>query len=209
MAEWRLIKDAGQVDEDEGSWSTGFKAAFADWRLYVFALMFFCVLVTTSTQNFFPAVVQTLGFSKINTLLLTVPPYAVGAVVCVLNNLSADARRNSSFHIMWPLAVAIAGFVIGAATLNTGARYFAMILMIAGGHGANAVVVAWAQKTMLRPRIKRAAAVAFVNAFGNSAQVCGTRRLASYDQANTDDNRSSHRTCTRLLPRLATYWPCP
>lgn len=44
-------------------------------------------------------------------------------------------------------------------------------LMIGGGHGSNAVLVAWAQKTMLRPRIKRAAAVAFINAFGNIAQV--------------------------------------
>lgn len=44
-------------------------------------------------------------------------------------------------------------------------------LMIGGGHGSNAVLVAWAQKTMLRPRIKRAAAVAFINAIGNTSQV--------------------------------------
>lgn len=44
-------------------------------------------------------------------------------------------------------------------------------LMIGGGHGSNAVLVAWAQKTMLRPRIKRAAAVAFINAVGNISQV--------------------------------------
>jgi hypothetical protein len=69
------------------------------------------------------------------------------------------------------MTIAIAGFVIGAASLNTGARYFAMVLMIAGGHGADAVVIAWVAKTMLRPRMKRAAAVAFVNACGNVAQV--------------------------------------
>lgn len=77
---------------------------------------------------------------------------------------------------MWPLAVAILGFVVAAASLNTGARYFAMVLMIAGGHGANAVVLAWTQKTLLRPRIKRASAVAFVNAFGQSHQ-CMARVL--------------------------------
>ena len=43
--------------------------------------------------------------------------------------------------------------------------------MIAGGHGANAVTLAWVQKTLMRPRIKRAASVSFVNAFGNIAQV--------------------------------------
>ncbi|KAJ3955800.1 hypothetical protein N0V92_007673 [Colletotrichum tropicale] len=33
VAEWRLIQDAGQVDEDEEAWSHGFKLAFKDWRV--------------------------------------------------------------------------------------------------------------------------------------------------------------------------------
>ena len=172
VAEHRLYQDAaGNVDEDSISWLIGFKQAFTDWRLYAFAVMFHCVLVTTSTQNFFPTVVDTLGFGRVNTLLLTVPPYAVGVVITIINNYFADRLRNSSFNVMWPLAVSIVGFAVGAGTLNVGARYFAMVLMIGGGHGANAVAIAWVSKTMLRPRMKRAAAVAFVNAFGNTAQV--------------------------------------
>lgn len=89
----------------------------------------------------------------------------------ITNNWSADRLRNSSFHVIWPLVLAIVGYVIAATTLNTSARYFAMIAMVAGGHGANTVLVAWTQKVMIRPRIKRASAVAFVNAFGNLAQV--------------------------------------
>lgn len=171
VAEWRLISDAGQVDEDDERWSYGFKMAFKDWRLYVFALIFLCIQVASATSNFFPAVVKTLGFSTVNTLLLTVPPYMLGLVVSIANNWSADSFQNSSFHAIWPMVVAIIGFVVAAATLNIGARYFAMVLMVAGGHGSNAVVLAWTQKTMLRPRIKRASAVAFVNAFGNISQV--------------------------------------
>ncbi|GLA09759.1 hypothetical protein AnigIFM60653_000700 [Aspergillus niger] len=171
VAEWRLIEDAGQVDEDDERWSYGFKMAFNDWRLYTFALIFLCIQVASATSNFFPAVVKTLGFGTVNTLLLTVPPYMVALVVSIANNWSADRLRNSSFHAIWPLSIAIVGFVVAAATLNTGARYFAMILMVAGGHGSNAVVLAWTQKTMLRPRIKRASAVAFVNAFGNLSQI--------------------------------------
>jgi len=54
VAEWRLIKDAaGQTDEDDASWSSGFNATFKDWRTYVFAAIFHCVLVLTSVQNFF------------------------------------------------------------------------------------------------------------------------------------------------------------
>ena len=171
VAEWRLIKDVGQVDEDDERWSYGFKMAFVDWRLYIFALTFLCIQVSSATTNFFPSVVKTLGFNSVDTLLLTVPPYMVALVVSVSNNWSADRFQNSSFHIMWPLVLAIVGFATAAASTNVGARYFAMVIMIAGGHGANAVLLAWTQKTLLRPRIKRAAAVAFVNAIGNVSQV--------------------------------------
>jgi sugar phosphate permease len=180
VAEWRLIDDAGQVDEDHAHWSTGFKLAFKDYRLYLFAFIFFCIQVASATSNFFPTVVGTLGFNRVDTLLLTVPPYFVAMCTSIFNNWSADRRQNSSFHVMWPLAFAIVGFVVAAASLNTGARYFAMVIMIAGGHGANAVLLAWTQKTLLRPRVKRASAVAFVNAFGNISQVSRALRRAFF-----------------------------
>ena len=125
VAEWRLIKDAGQIDEDDERWSYGFSLTFKDWRVYIFAAMFFCLQVAAATSNFFPSVVQTLGYSRVNTLLLTAPPYILGLIISVSNNWSADRLQNSSFHVMWPLAIAIVGFVVGAATLNVGARYLA------------------------------------------------------------------------------------
>lgn len=128
-----LIKDAGQVDEDGEHWGYGFGPAFKDWRIYVFVAM----------SNFVPWVLQTPGYSRVQILLLTVPPYIVDLISFVANNWP--------FHVMWPLVLAIVGFVVPAASLNTGARYFAMILVLGRGHGANAIVLAWAQKTMTRP----------------------------------------------------------
>lgn len=193
VAEWRLIRDAGQVDEDDERWSYGFKLTFKDWRVYVFCLMLLCIQVSSATSNFFPSVVETLGYTRVKTLLLTAPPYFLGMTISIVNNYSADRLQNSSFHIMWPMCLSIIGFVVGASATAEGPRYFAMMvsggmllflvsvsivktadhqkLMIGGGHGSNAVLVAWAQKTMLRPRIKRAAAVAFINAVGNISQV--------------------------------------
>ncbi|OXV11883.1 hypothetical protein Egran_00360 [Elaphomyces granulatus] len=171
VAEWRLVNDVGQLDEDDGKWKYGFKMAFKDWRLYIFAITFLCIQVATATSNYFPSVVQTLGFSRVITLLLTVPPNVISMIVSIANNYSADLLQNSSFHVVWPLVVAIMGFILGATSVQTSVRYFAMILMISGGHSSNAVLLAWTQKAMQRPRIKRAAAVAFVNAFGNIAHV--------------------------------------
>lgn len=86
VAQWRLALDAERLDEEPTDWITGFRAAFRDWRMYVFAGMFMCVMVTTSTQNFFPAVVNTLGFDQVNTLLLTAPPYLCSAAFSIVNN---------------------------------------------------------------------------------------------------------------------------
>lgn len=211
VAEWRLIRDAGQVDEDEESWGYGFKAAFGDWRLYVFAIIFLCIQVASATSNFFPSVVQTLGYGHVNTLLLTVPPYMFSLIVTVSNNYSADRLRNSSFHVVWPLTMAIVGFIIAAVCTTTAPRYFAMFLMIAGGHGSNAVLLAWAQKTMLRPRIKRAAAVAFVNAVGNVSQVSYLFWRHFYFLTPItiiNLRRSFPPICIRTRQSRNTLWPC-
>lgn len=139
------------MDEVDAGWLYGFKRAFADWRLHIFALILLRIQVASATSNFFPTIVKTLGFNWVDTLPLTVPPYIVSVILMVLNNWSADRLGNSSFHVVWPLVLAIVGYVIAAASTNTGARYFAMIAMVAGGHGANPVLVAWTQKVMIRP----------------------------------------------------------
>ena len=158
-------------DNATENWRDGFGLACVDIRVYIFAFIFIFIQTTSATANFFPSVVETLGYGKIETLLLTVPPYMAAMCVSVANNYSADRTRNSSFHIIWPLAMALVGFVVAAASLDIGTRYTAMVLMISGGHGSNAVLLAWTQKTIIRPRIKRATALAFVNAFGNLAHV--------------------------------------
>jgi hypothetical protein len=72
---------------------------------------------------------------------------------------------------MRPLAFAILGFMFAAASLNTGARYFQIVLMVASSHRKNYVCLAWTQKTMLCPRVKRAAAVLLSTPIGSTDQV--------------------------------------
>ncbi|KAK2777492.1 major facilitator superfamily transporter [Colletotrichum kahawae] len=171
VAEWRLVKDAGQVDEDDEPWSYGFKLALMDWRVYLFTFLFICIQVCSAVGNFFPDIVDTLGYGRVKTLLLTAPPYLVSLCVSIANNYSADRTHNASFHIIWPMCIAIMGYIIAATTLRTAPRYFSMFCMTIGAYGTNAVLLAWVQKTMIRPRIKRASAVAIVNALANTSQV--------------------------------------
>ncbi|KAF4817624.1 MFS transporter prlL [Colletotrichum tropicale] len=151
VAEWRLVKDAGQVDEDDEPWSYGFKLALMDWRIYLFTFLFICIQVCSAVGNFFPDIVDTLGYGRVKTLLLTAPPYLVSLCVSIANNYSADRTHNASFHIIWPMCIAIMGYI-------TGDNF---------EHGAEILF----HKTMIRPRIKRASAVAIVNALANTSQV--------------------------------------
>ncbi|KAK4947466.1 hypothetical protein LTR10_013834 [Elasticomyces elasticus] len=176
VAEWRLILDAGQADEEVNEdWRRSVKMTLRDRRLPIFALIYLSAGIASSVIGFFPSVVKTLGFPRTNTLLLTVPPYILGVILATLIAWLSDRYKNCSFYITAPLAVSIAGFVIAAATkTNIGARYFAMILMVAAGHGAHAVIVAWVQKTIMRPRTKRALSVAFVNCIGGLSNIIGS-----------------------------------
>lgn len=51
----------------------GIKMALKDYRLYIFILLQHLCLLSQAFQYFFPTIVETLGFSPLNTLLLTVP----------------------------------------------------------------------------------------------------------------------------------------
>lgn len=74
FASWRLIDDIKESDErhSDSVWQ-GVRLAVKDYRLYVFLLFQHLSLLSQTFQYFFPSIVATLGFGKIETLLLTVP----------------------------------------------------------------------------------------------------------------------------------------
>lgn len=177
VAERRLIVDAGQVDVDNRSWKDGFITTVRDSRVYGFAFMYFFLAVGSSLHNFFPSVVETLGFNQVTTLWLSAPPYAFGIFVVVLNSWYADRVGNDSSFIIGSAAMGMIGFLLfllleTATTTGRWSRYAATFLMISGVHAANPIVLAWTQKTLVRPRMKRACTVALVNATSSLAQVC-------------------------------------
>ena len=100
-------------------------------------------------NNFFPTIVR--GFhlgSNTVTLVLTAPPYLVGAAVSFLAAYSSDHRNERGFHIAVPMCVAVVGFIISVATLNVIARYVASFLYISGCFSANAMVYSWAASSL-------------------------------------------------------------
>lgn len=134
-------------------------------------VMIFCMVSSGSVTNFFPTVVQTLNYGKIQTLLLTAPPYVLAMITAFANAWHADRTGERYFHITLPLYVAVAAFVIAAATTSTGPRYLSMMLMVPGIYTGYVVALGWISNILPRPPAKRAAALAFINAVSNASSI--------------------------------------
>ena len=74
FAAWRLLADINEADERHARsiWD-GMKLALKDYRLYLFVLLQHLSILSQTFIYFFPSIVGTLGYSRIITLLLTVP----------------------------------------------------------------------------------------------------------------------------------------
>ena len=117
-------------------------------------VLLFCFVASGTVTNLFPTVVQTLGYSDVISLLLTVPPYALAVITTFLNSWHADRTGERYWHITVPLYFSVLAFIIAAATTATGPRYFAMMLMPAGVYTGYVVALAWISNTLPRPPAK-------------------------------------------------------
>ncbi|KAI4162709.1 MAG: hypothetical protein LQ342_003755 [Letrouitia transgressa] len=160
LAIWRLDEDIGEDDwtgSQSQTFAHGLKLAFTDVKMYILMVLVFCFVASGTVTNLFPTVVETLGYGRIDTLLLTVPPYILGVITTFLNSWHADRTGERYFHITLPLYVAVAAFIIAATTTATAPRYVAMMLMVPGVYTG--------------PPSKRAAALAAINAVSNASSI--------------------------------------
>lgn len=117
-------------------------------------VLVFCIAASGTVTNLFPTVVQTLGYSNIISLLLTVPPYILAVITTFLNAWHADKTGERYFHITLPLYFAIFAFILAAATTSIAPRYVAMMFMVPGVYTAFVVALAWISNTLPRPPAK-------------------------------------------------------
>lgn len=174
LAIWRLQEDIGTDDwtgSEEQSFFNGFKLAFTDLKTYLLLIILSGIVSSGSVTNFFPTVVKTLGFSNINTLLLTVPPYVLAVMTTYLNAWHADRTGERYFHVAGPLVISIVAFILACATTTLGPRYLAMMLMPGSFYASFVVAFAWVSNCIPRPPAKRAAALAAINAVSNATSI--------------------------------------
>lgn len=110
-----------------------------------------------------------------------------------------------TWHITGGLTIAIIGFAMAAATLNTAARYVACFIFAMGAYSVNSVIIGWASSTLSQTKEKKAVVLAMTNVGGQvrcSYGNCCTRRIFA-DLVSRLATSMAH-TCGRKVMSRAT-----
>lgn len=126
---------------------------------------------SSSFRNFLPTLLETLGYNTTITLVITAPPYLLSAIVAIIVGLSSGRYNERAWHLTGLKLTAMVGFILGCATLNTGARMLAAFLFVGANYGVTSITLGWVGITCARTREKRAVALAIVNTGATISQV--------------------------------------
>lgn len=143
LAQYRLSRECdGDKDEVEESVFIGLKQAATDPKTWLLVLILTCAVISMSftckfpvltksecssltiLKDFFPSIVQTLGYPRVQTLLLTSPPYFLACIFSLLNSWHSGKTQERSYHIVTGAVISIVGQILSTTTHNLGARYF-------------------------------------------------------------------------------------
>ncbi|KXH32305.1 TNA1 is necessary for nicotinic acid import into the cell [Colletotrichum simmondsii] len=178
LAMWRMEVDAAGEEDWTSSSSQpifdGFKMIMVDPINWILVVLVYGAASSISINSFFPTVVASLGKDRITTLLLTSPPYLLACIVCAAVSWNADRMNERYWHTVAPLACSLVGFIISSAATGIGPRYFGAMIMLPGIYTGFNMSMVWTANTIYRPTAKRAAAVAFNNAFSTLSGIYGS-----------------------------------
>ncbi|KAL4876978.1 major facilitator superfamily domain-containing protein [Aspergillus karnatakaensis] len=166
MAQYRQVVSAGGIlegSEGEGDYWGGVILAAKDPFTWMFAAIHFSLIIAQSFKDFFPSIVDTLGFSETVTYLIQAPPYLIAYFATLAISWSSGRFLEHCWHIIVPILVALAGAVLMISTLNVGARYFSLVLLCTGPFVGLNIQISWETTVVPRPRTKRAALIAIAN----------------------------------------------
>lgn len=167
LADFRVSRDTTERRIAGKTCTEGLKEACLDYRTWIFAIMGNLHLSANNYKNYMPTAVKSLGFSDTISLVLTCPPYLLGAFTSIAVSWSSGHFNERTWHIAISKAIAILGFAVATGTYNVGARYFAMFIFVGATYGVNNINLSWTSSTLGQTDEKKAAAIAIVNTLGN------------------------------------------
>ncbi|KAF7342036.1 MFS general substrate transporter [Mycena venus] len=190
IAQARLNRDHKPQSHGGMTGWKGFKVIIADLNAWLFMTVYASFNVGVATISLFyvhAQLIKNLGFTAINAQGLTVAPYVVGWLMVVFQAFHSDRTRDRGYHIMLSCAISLVGYIILATSHNTGAKYFAMFLVIGGLYSLFPLVMSWAANAF-SPTSKRGVGTAFIVSISNCVSIASPQ--VYFDPE--DDYRKAH-----------------
>ncbi|KAK0647121.1 major facilitator superfamily domain-containing protein [Cercophora newfieldiana] len=141
------------LDRQSSARREEFKAAYIwsalqDWKTYVSMLIYMGPLMPLySISLFLPTIISNLSFTDktqiIRNQLLSVPPYAGGALATVAIGFISDRQRKRSIYNMMLAPVGIMGFTMLIASQQPGVQYAGTFLAVIGIYATIPTTIAW------------------------------------------------------------------
>ncbi|PPJ61173.1 hypothetical protein CBER1_10295 [Cercospora berteroae] len=157
----RIELDTTENQGEVSVWK-GLAQACKDPMVWVFAIMAHMHLAANGFKNFFPTVVETLGYGQTITLVLVCPPYLIAGSSTRLVSWMSGRFHERTWHITVSKCVATAGFVAAVATNSVAGRYVAMIIFSIGTYAVNSLILGWCASVCGQTQERKAAAVSMV-----------------------------------------------
>ncbi|KAG8988898.1 hypothetical protein FRB94_005578 [Tulasnella sp. JGI-2019a] len=160
------------------------RRAFADWRTYVYALMYIGIAQPFYSLSLFtPTIIAALGYKNAVANLLSTPPYVLGFITTLGTAYFSDRMRlRGPFIIFW-MSVLIVGYIILITQDKPSVSYFAIFLSVAGVSPCISTAIVWVGNNF-GPITTRATTMGVFFTMGNSAGI-----ISSWVYPTTDSPR--------------------
>jgi D-galactonate transporter len=147
------------------------RALFADARVWIMALIYFCCVMGQYGLTFWmPSLIKTAGITGLfNIGMFTAVPYSAAVIAMILLGRSADKYRERRWHLVVPMLLGAVGLVGSAlaGTTNTGVAI--VFLTIAAAGVLSSAPLFWSLPTAFLNGVAAAAGIAAINSVGNLA----------------------------------------
>ncbi|EMR65065.1 putative major facilitator superfamily transporter protein [Eutypa lata UCREL1] len=165
----RLWADQQSLADNEDWNMEHVRAALKDWKMWLGMLVYAgCLMPVYAFSLFLPTIVQGLGITHdpVKAQLLTVPPYAVGAILTVVVGFIADKTQQRGIWNILISCLGITGFAMLLGSKNPAVQYVGTFLGAAGIYPCIANTITWMANNV-EGVYKRGVVLGFVIGWGN------------------------------------------
>ncbi|KAI1932588.1 hypothetical protein LOZ58_003758 [Ophidiomyces ophidiicola] len=172
-AAWR-IADESKSHIPQKTSTKHFKMAICNISVNIMAFACSCTLLTmTSLSIFLPSILNSMGYTAIQSQLMSVPPFAWSTVVCLCIAYASDRTKSRGVWLLGVMPFTAAGFLVLILVTQPAVRYFATFLALTGAFTCSPMLVAWTVDNTAGPNV-RAVSSAYVVSIANLGALVAT-----------------------------------